>query len=108
MASRIPFTYGEFYDVPRIIRFQFCGRWYFPRSPFVDERDDYDETYDVYLLPHRSAAQIEADPLYWTELSGATHLGRLPIATVGLDETRRQTLDGSAMESWLSGRTPEL
>lgn len=107
MASRIPFTYGEFYDVPRMIRFEFGRRWYFLRSFFVDERDDYDDTYDVYLLPHHTAAEIEADPHYWMELDRAKHLGRIPIATVGLDETRRQSIDGLVMEQWLSGRIIE-
>jgi hypothetical protein len=102
MSGRIPFVYGEFHDVPRQIRFHFDGKWYFLRSYFVEERDDYDDAYDVYLLPHRTAAEIEADPLYWMTLSNAMHLGRIPITELRLDQTRRQTLDGHTIGAWLS------
>ena len=32
MTDRIPISYGEFYDFPRMIRFQFGKEWYFLRS----------------------------------------------------------------------------
>jgi hypothetical protein len=107
MPSRIPFSCGDFYDVPRMIQFELGGRWYFLRSYFLAERDDYDDGYEVYLLPHKTAAEIEANPIYWIELSGAVHLGRIPVADVGLDASRRQHLDGEVFERWLSSRTTQ-
>src|SRR5690349_7362857 len=53
MAERVPFTYGEFYDVPRQILFCIGDVWYFLRSYFDDEKDDYAKVYDVYRLPFR-------------------------------------------------------
>jgi hypothetical protein len=44
----IPITYGEFYDVPRMIRFRLGGKWYFMRSRFDEEKDDYTDFYEVY------------------------------------------------------------
>ena len=47
MADKIPFTYGEFYDVPRMLGFQFEGERYFLRSEFDEEKDEYTDFYDV-------------------------------------------------------------
>jgi hypothetical protein len=105
--NTIPITYGEFYDVPRMIQFQLGGQWYFMRSHFDEEIDGYSDYYDVYLLPFHSEAEFKANPNYWKELDRAFHLGRIPIREVGLDQTRRRSIDGAAMETWLSARKKE-
>ena len=102
MEDRIPITYGEFYDYPRMIRFQYGGEWFFLNSSFDEEKDDYPDVYDVYLLPFRSEEEFEANPYYWMDLSTAVHLGQIPIKEVGLDETRRRSIDASVIEKWLS------
>jgi hypothetical protein len=107
MMNGIPIIYGEFYDVPRMIRFQVGGQWYFMRSHFDEEKDDYADFYDVYLLPFHSEDEFKSNPNYWMELTKALHLGRIPVGEVGLDETRRRSIDADAMESWLSARKKE-
>jgi hypothetical protein len=104
MADRIPLTYGEFYEFPRMIRFQFEGEWFFLDSPFDVERDDYPDVYNVYLLPFRSEEEVKANPFYWKDLSHAVHLGQLGVTEIGLDETRRRSLDPRVIEPWLSAR----
>src|SRR5262249_31329316 len=104
MADRIPITYGEFYDFPRMIRFQFGGEWFFLDSPFDEERDDYPEVYNAYLLPFRSEEEIKANPFYWKDLSNAVHLGQIGVSEIGLDETRRRSLDAGVIGPWLSAR----
>jgi hypothetical protein len=104
VADRLPFTYGEFYDFPRMIRFRFGTEWYFLRSEFDEENDDYTDVYDVYLLPFRSEDEIKSNPDYWMNLSNAAHLGQIPIAEVGFDETRRRSIDVRAFETWLARR----
>ena len=105
--NTIPITYGEFYDVPRMIRFQFGGEWYFMRSYFNEEQDDYNDFYDVYLLPFHSEDEFKSNPNYWMNLSKALHLGRMPVDEVGLDETRRRSINADAMQGWLSARKKE-
>ena len=100
----IPITYGEFYDVPRMIRFQLGGQWYFLRSHFDEERDEYAGFYDVYLLPMQSEDEFKTNPNYWMELKKAFHLGQIPIGEIGLDETRRRSINADAMEKWLTAR----
>ena len=77
-VDMIPFTYGEFYDVPRMIRFQFEGEWYFLRSEFDEEKDEYNDFYDIYRLPHRTEEEIMADPTYWRNGGKNAHLGAFP------------------------------
>lgn len=100
--NMITFTYGEFYDVPRMIRFQLGGKWYFMRSRFDEEKDDYTDFYEVYLLPFRSEGEFKSNPNCWAELNNAFHLGQIPITEVGLDSTRRCSIDADSIESWLS------
>jgi hypothetical protein len=85
--STIPIIYGEFYDVPRMIRFQLGGKWYFMRSRFDEEKDDYTDFYEVYLLPFHSEDEFKSNPNYWAELNNAFHLGQIPITEVGSDAT---------------------
>ncbi len=107
MMNTVPITYGEFYDVPRMIRFQLGDQWYFMRSHFDEEKDDYTDFYEVYLLPFHSEEEFKSTPHYWKELDNAFHLGRIPISEVGLDETRRRSIDAIALGKWLSARKKE-
>lgn len=74
------------------------------RSHFDEEKDDYTDFYDVYLLPFHSEDELKSNPNYWRELAQTFHLGRIPIGEVGLDETRRRSIDADAMEKWLLAR----
>ena len=107
MSNRLSITYGEFYDFPRMIRFQFGPSWYFLRSFFDEEQDDYSDFYDVFLLPFSSEEEFQLNQNYWMELSKATHLGRISISMIGLDETRRKSIDAQAFEKWLATRLPQ-
>src|SRR5262249_1326665 len=94
----------EFCDFPRMIRFQFEGEWFFLDSPFDEDRDDYPDVYDVYLLLFRSEEEFKANPYYWKDLSNAVHLGQIGVTEIGLDETRRKSLDAGVIGPWLSAR----
>jgi hypothetical protein len=102
--ERIPIEYGEFYDLPRQITFQSGDEWFLLRSYFDEEKDEYSDVYDVYLLPFRSKDDFEAHPDFWMPMATAVHLGHIPVTAVGLDETRRRSIDARAIETWLSAR----
>ncbi len=106
--TRIPFQYGEFYDYPRMITLHHEGEWFFLISAFDEGADDYPDFYDVYLLPFRTQAALDANPCFWMDLSIAHPLGRIAIAEVGLDPTRRRTIDGEAFAKWLGARRGAL
>jgi hypothetical protein len=100
--NTIPITYGEFYDVPRMIRFQLGGKWYFMRSRFDEEKDDYTDFYEVYLLPFHCEDEFKSNPNYWAELHNAFRLGQIPITEVGLDASRRRSIDADLIGRWLA------
>jgi hypothetical protein len=104
MTNRIPFTYGEFYDVPRMIRFRFAGKWFFLSSSFDDDKDDYNDFYDVFVLPFEPEEEMKVRPYYWVGLPADAYVGQISIAEVGLDQTLRQSIDAGAFEKWLSER----
>jgi hypothetical protein len=101
MTDRIVFKYGEFYDFPRQITFEFRANWYLLRSEFDDEKDDYANFYDVYLLPFRSEEDFKSNPNFWMDGTGV-HLGEIPITQLKLDKTRRGSFDARAFEEWLA------
>jgi hypothetical protein len=47
----VPFRYGEFYDVPRLIFCPVNGLEPLLYSHFDDELDDYVQYYRVFVLP---------------------------------------------------------
>src|SRR4051812_11863390 len=100
MIERIPIKYGEFYDYPRQIRFRFKDKWFYLNSPFDEEKDDYSDFYEVYLLPYRSEEEIRANPHYWMNLRQDHHLGRIGISELGLDDSRRKDIDAHAFAKW--------
>ncbi len=102
MADMIPIVYGEFYDFPRMLRFQIEGEWFLLRSFFDEERDEYSACYDVYLLPFRSEEDFKTHPDYWMSLGAAVHLGQIPVADAGLDATRRHGINAGVITRWLS------
>jgi hypothetical protein len=87
-----------------MIRVRLGNAWYFLRSEFDDDEDDYSRFYKVYRLPFHSEEEIKSHPNYWMELDAAEYLGQIPIAEVGLDETRRKSIEARAFETWLSSR----
>jgi hypothetical protein len=104
MENRIDFSYGEFYDVPRMLSFQYDGRWYLMRSYFDEEQDCYADVYHVYLLPFQNEEELKAHSDFWRKVSQYDHLGQIPISEVGLDPTLRRSLDGDSIQKWLSAR----
>ena len=100
MTDRIEIAYGEFHDFPRMMQFEFEGVWFLMRSYFDEEDDDYASEYDVYRLPFQSKEEIEANPEYFTKLNDADHLGQIPITEVGLDESRRKSIDATLFKEW--------
>ena len=86
-------SYGEFYNVPRQIRVNFNGQWYYLSSGFDDTIDDYADFYDVYILPF---SEEEMKGYYWTKLTDNDYIGRITIADLGLDSSKRKSIDGKA------------
>jgi hypothetical protein len=84
----------DFYDVPRLVVVEYQGVVYVFDSPFDDELDDYPDHYTVYRLPRSELRRLDAAS--WEGLAAAgEELGRIPVADVEFDATRRERLNAA-------------
>jgi len=97
----VSIQYRDFYDVPRIFLLRHDGHLLLLDSPFDDDTDEYSASYDVYLMPELSQDTLEGS---WTHLreSASRLLGRIPVAAVEFDATRRNAIDTGSIEAFLT------
>ena len=56
--DRLPISYGEFYDFSKDDPLSLEDDWFFLRSEFNDDKDEYDDSYKAYRLPFRTEEEI--------------------------------------------------
>jgi hypothetical protein len=85
-------TYREFYDIPRIFLTKTGNRVFLFDCSFNDEKDEYEETYKIYLMPQLDEKQLAGS---WENLPAkATRLlGEIPTSEVEFDTTLRQQVN---------------
>jgi hypothetical protein len=98
MTTAAPITYRGFYDVPRMFVLRLRGAQLFFDCPFDDELDDYPDTYTVYRLP--DALAVENVPSWYDLPAMGERLGRIPLAEVHFDPTRRRSVDLQPIEQY--------
>lgn len=89
--------YRDFYDVPRIFLTNRGAECFLFDCRFDDQRDDFDDCYDVFLMPHLGEADLTGD---WTHLRDRAlrFLGRIQVNHCMFDVTRRAFVDLSALD----------
>jgi hypothetical protein len=93
------FSHAGFHDVPRLMVVPFAGRTFVLESPFIEEQDDYSESYGVYLMPEGFVAP-EGDGSSLLALA-SKRLGAIPVKSVRFDPTKRKFLRASVLASFL-------
>jgi hypothetical protein len=96
----VPFQYGDFFDVPRLIILRYQGKLLLLQSAFDDTLDEYPKVYSVYELPE-SVEPLLAGSWLFLEQVKSTPLGEIPVSAVKFDSTKRKTLDPSILEALL-------
>lgn len=93
----VSIQYRDFCDVPRILLLRHAGCLLLLDSPFNDDADEYSASYDVYLMPVLPQETLEGS---WYDLreSASRLIGRIPVAAVEFDATRRKYVDTSSLE----------
>ncbi len=87
-----PFTYRDFYDVPRMVLFDDGDAVYLLDCPFDDVRDEYPDRFTVYRM--RETAQRLDKLADWSLLPGmGEKLGTIAVRDVRFDEARRERID---------------
>lgn len=89
----LPIRYFAFWDVPRALVVDRGGDTLVLECPWDEVADDYAEYFDVYAI----AASCPPESS-WQELMGSAALrGRVPVASVRFDQTRRRFVDASSL-----------
>lgn len=83
--------YRGFHDVPRVFCLACDEGVYVFESRFDGAIDEYDDTYDVWLIRDRDAARAEPDTIL-AIVSAQEPLARVPVPAVTFDSTRRRTM----------------
>lgn len=93
----VSIQYRDFYDVPRIFLLRHQEYLLLFDSAFDEDADEYSAFYEVYLLPELSQEMLIGS---WAHLkqTASRRLGRIPVAEVEFDATRRRYVDTSSLE----------
>jgi hypothetical protein len=100
----LPISYGEFWDVPRMILVRVVDRLFFLDCNFDVTLDEYPDHYIVYELPANHYGFLEGD---WSQLpSSAIEIGRLGLDQIEFDPTKREAIRSSELESMVKPVIP--
>ena len=97
----IPFTYGDFYDVPRHIVFTHGGSLDVLISVFDEQRNDCADCYSVYKAPLSARDQASVPPKDFINNHssiGTELMGEGPVRDMLFDKTLRNELDVAGVE----------
>jgi hypothetical protein len=95
-------SYRDFWDVPRIFLARHEGRVFLFDCPFDEDREDFADSYQVFLMPELAADALSGS---WVGLSrqAVRHLGGVPVAQVTFDPTKRRQIDSTALAEFFPG-----
>gem|GEM_PF-1243786 len=90
--------YFSFWDVPRTFAFERGGKVYVLTSEFDDDLDEYPDDYEVLVVSGMGNLAMVSD---WNSIEPLpkTSVGRVPVASVRFDESRRKYVDGSFLDT---------
>ena len=92
MSAWAGIQYRDFYDVPRMFLTQTETAVYLFDSRFSDVNDEYDDHYEVYLMPKNDEMHTRSD---WRGLEklAIRHLGRVKVSSVEFDNSKRKEVN---------------
>jgi len=91
-----PFSYVDFYDVPRII-IVYSEPTYVLECRFDEEKDDYPDFYDVFLI--RNYVEGNLQGYWWNVDFNKELLCKVKVSEVKFDPSLRKTIDMSFLEN---------
>ena len=97
----MPFKYGEFYDVPRLIVLKYKGHIILLGSYFDEKQDEYDDFYSIYVLP--PSTKVEVSKFLYEGDVKAKLIGSVPVRSVIFDATKRNALNPEFLDKYLAG-----
>jgi hypothetical protein len=88
----------DFFDVPRIFIVSHNGTIYLFDCPFDNELDDFSGEYQVYEM---GRSPLDSIPDDWSNITAVAkkHLGKVAVAAVRFDATRRHSICDEALKA---------
>lgn len=90
--------YQEFWDIPRLFIVRYKNKFFLFNCKFDEEKDDYPDTYKVYLLK-----ESDVDSKNWEEKisSDTPFLGELKTGDIRFDTTKRKEMDVDILNKFI-------
>jgi hypothetical protein len=90
-------VYRDFYDVPRVFLVRYKQHLFLFESVFDAQRDDYSQTYNVYLMPELTENEIGGS---WEKISqkAIRKICQVPVSDVKFDPTRRKEIQAETLK----------
>ena len=90
--------YFSFSDVPRTFAFEHAGKVYLLTSEFDDDLDEYPDDYEVFVVSGIGDLSVVSD---WKSIEplNKTRVGKIPVAAVHFDSSRRKFVDSAFLDS---------
>ena len=98
LGVELAIKYFSFWDVPRTLHLGAAATCMSFTSEFDDDLDEYPDDYQVFLVSGIGNLSVVSD---WKSIEPLpkTSVGRVPVASVRFDESRRQFVDGSFLDT---------
>jgi hypothetical protein len=98
MNGKARITYRDFYDVPRVFVTHYRGMQILFDGKFDEAKDEYSETYRVYVLPDLADEILNGS---WMNLSdlATRFLGEVAVKDVTFDSSKRQEIDTGILDT---------
>jgi hypothetical protein len=92
LATTAEIIYRDFWDVPRIFIARHDDKQYLFDCKFNQSADDYEQTYQVYILSELAEDELDGS---WEDLSekAEIRIGEVLVSSVVFDPTRRRAID---------------
>jgi hypothetical protein len=94
----IPIRYRGFYDVPLLIHVRWDDVDLLLDCPFDEALDEYSPEYRILHV----SAPPPGEGAWGPSIDAGVEVGRIPVASVRLDESRRRFIDRSSVETVLT------
>lgn len=97
----VPFKYGGFYDVPRLIVLKYKGHAILLGSYFDEKQNEYEDSYSIYVLP--PSTKVELSKSAYEGDVDAKLIGSVSIRSIIFDDTKRNALNPEFSDKYLGG-----
>jgi len=102
-GSSVVFDYSGFHDVPLGVVFRYKETIFLLLREFNEENDEYETEYSVYTVPESAIKKVKKQSWDFALSNDKKLIGRVPIASVRFDSSKRKRLDPQIVDDLILG-----